>query len=377
MLLSTDQAAARLRIRRETLYAYVSRGLIASHRGSDGKSYFHPDDVERLASRARRRGPAPVRLAVESAITDIEAGRLYYRGRDAVDLCVAHPFETVAELLWTGELGSAPGWPAIADVAPSHDRLEAVVAALTAGTGIEAARTLLPAIVSRLPRRGPAPSDGSFAAGLWSRLGATEPTPELLAALDLALGLSADHGLIRSTLVARVVAASGADLGAALSAALGPARVATDASHFAAARRLFAGERVAIEPAARDRYPKGDPRTEPILDALRRAEPDRMRTLDDALQRLPVAARPPDADVALTAMEHVCGMEVGAAETIAIVARMAGWIAHALEEYAEPTGFRVHSIYTGPPPQPARRTARQLDAVLDYLKDLDTLGADA
>jgi citrate synthase len=43
-----------------------------------------------------------------------------------------------------------------------------------------------------------------------------------------------------------------------------------------------------------------------------------------------------------------------AAETIFAVARTAGWIAHALEEYGErPLRMRPSGLYTGPkPPQP-------------------------
>ena len=37
-------------------------------------------------------------------------------------------------------------------------------------------------------------------------------------------------------------------------------------------------------------------------------------------------------------------------ETIAAVARCAGWIAHALEEYRRRSRFRLRAVYTGSPP---------------------------
>jgi citrate synthase len=37
----------------------------------------------------------------------------------------------------------------------------------------------------------------------------------------------------------------------------------------------------------------------------------------------------------------------GASEAIFVLARTAGWIAHALEEYAQRTSFRVRATYIG------------------------------
>jgi citrate synthase len=41
-------------------------------------------------------------------------------------------------------------------------------------------------------------------------------------------------------------------------------------------------------------------------------------------------------------------MVPGAGEAIFAVARTAGWLAHALEEYARATPIRPRGIYTGP-----------------------------
>src|SRR5262245_61964512 len=111
--LTAAQASSRLGVTRATLYAYVSRGLIRSRarEGQRAREYF-AEDVERLRKRATgRRDPARVAsqaLGVEglpvltSALSLIEAGRLYYRGKDVLELSARERFEDVAALLWGG-----------------------------------------------------------------------------------------------------------------------------------------------------------------------------------------------------------------------------------------------------------------------------------
>lgn len=59
-------------------------------------------------------------------------------------------------------------------------------------------------------------------------------------------------------------------------------------------------------------------------------------------------------DLALGVLSVSCGMPAEAGETVFAVARTAGWIAHALEEYGErPLRMRPLGAYDGPrPPQP-------------------------
>ena len=56
----------------------------------------------------------------------------------------------------------------------------------------------------------------------------------------------------------------------------------------------------------------------------------------------------PNVDFALAAVAHVTSMTRGAAEAIFAIARTAGWIAHALEEYDRNTPIRPRAVYTGP-----------------------------
>ncbi|MBO0804040.1 MAG: citrate synthase, partial [Nocardiopsaceae bacterium] len=104
--LTAAEAARRLGIKPATLYAYVSRGTLRRQRAADGRtSLFDPAEIEALARRGRPRRPAnAVDITVQSAITEITADKLRYRGLDAVGLARTRTFEDVAELLWTGSL---------------------------------------------------------------------------------------------------------------------------------------------------------------------------------------------------------------------------------------------------------------------------------
>src|SRR6266511_2513074 len=103
-LLSTAETSWRLGVKPETLYAYVSRGLLHRQRSPDGRrSWFDPAEVERLAERSRQPpGRAAAHLGVTSAITSIQGGRYRYRGVDATELARDRSFEQVAHWLWTG-----------------------------------------------------------------------------------------------------------------------------------------------------------------------------------------------------------------------------------------------------------------------------------
>src|SRR5438309_9079647 len=126
-LLTARQTAERLGIKLDTLYAYVSRGLLRSVSLPGGRERgYRAEEVERLragrgASRATRGEPlVPV---IDSSICLIEDGRLYYRGRDAIRLAETATLEEVADLLWGGELAMpnapTPTLPRIAPTLPS------------------------------------------------------------------------------------------------------------------------------------------------------------------------------------------------------------------------------------------------------------------
>src|ERR671911_1134532 len=91
--LTARRAAEELGVSVATLYAYVSRGMIRSEAAGGRGRRYRAEDVRRLKERKqRRRDPDGVvedalswgTPVLESGITLIDGGRLYYRGRDVV-----------------------------------------------------------------------------------------------------------------------------------------------------------------------------------------------------------------------------------------------------------------------------------------------------
>ena len=397
--MTAAQAAQRLGVKQATLYAYVSRGVLSRRQAAAGRgSLFDPDEVERLARRGRPRRPAgALDITVESAITEITADRLRYRGLDVSRLAVSRAFEEVAELLWTEEFPSArPCWLATpaalaagqaaqAALPPGTrplDRLQVIVPA-TAATDplrlqldpaavLAAGRNLIAAMVDALPpppvaRPGARPAAGdSIAERLWPKLCGRRPAPELLRALSAALVLLADHELAASTLAARTAASVRADpyavvgtgLGAMSGALHGGASLGAE-TLIAAARGPHDVPRVVGELLRRgEKVPgfghfihrAGDPRAMVLLDLVRRAAPKsgQLAVAEAVLAEVRQKSRPePNIDFAIATLARVAGMITGAGEAIFAVARTAGWIAHALEAYAGDGPLRPRAVYIG------------------------------
>jgi len=262
--LTAAEAARRLGVKPATLYAYVSRGVLTRTRATDGRaSLFSAAEVDRLARRGRPRRPAGAAdITVESAITEITADSLRYRGLDVMRLAVTRTFEEVAELLWTGELRpAAEPWQARpaalaagraaqaalpAGILPL-ERLQVIVPAMAAtdplrlqldqSAVLAAGRNIIAGMVDCLPPAKPSPDTagqaapsldatagraapppdaaagraGPIVARLWTRLCDRRASPGLLRAASAALVLLADHELAASTLAARAAASVRAD----------------------------------------------------------------------------------------------------------------------------------------------------------------------
>jgi citrate synthase len=265
------EAMRLLDVKRETLYAYVSRGLLKSLPAPRGRARRYAlADLRRLkARRDARRGHAAVAATaldwgapvLDSAITRIDAAGPHYRGRSALELARRGvTFEAVAEWLWRGAEGSAdaaatldldaprdpaPAVPAVlreaarrvSVVLPAEVRplqaLHTLLALAAAGDldrhlssgEAELARTraLQRAMAAALAHgRGVRPARPS------SRARVAEIAAHALGAhgahaaeaIDQMLVLSADHELNVSAFVVRVTASAGADLYACLTAGL-------------------------------------------------------------------------------------------------------------------------------------------------------------
>jgi citrate synthase len=444
-MLSTEEVARRLGVKPATVYAYVSRGLLSSRRNGDGKgSLFDPAEVDAFVA-GRRAGPSPAAPAIHTGITLVRDGQLFFRGRDASVLAREQSFESVASLLWTGELDDvalvaprelAALAAAVTAPLPSSarltDRLRVIVAAAAAADPlrfdttpaavIATGRTMLATMVGALPVRAVAVrsvTERSLAAALWPRLTATPASPAGVAALNAALVLLADHDIAASTLAARVAASTRAHpyavVGAGLAALDGPLHGAasglayellTDAVRDGDPVRTIS-ERLrvggVIPGFGHHLYPDGDPRAMTLLEILRdspaieaRGDGAQGKARGDGAQRkargdgaqgkargdgvqgkardaMPrgglvpgreqavratidelaaaMARRPgvaPNVDFAIAAFALLYGMTPDAGEAIFAIARTAGWIAHALEEYGDrPNRFRPSGQYAG------------------------------
>lgn len=381
--LTTSEAARRLGVKRETVYAYVSRGLLTSVRARGRRgSLFAADAVERLAERGGEQ--AGVVERIESRLSLLETDELYYRGRLVRELATTQSVESVAYLLWTGELTEQPPFPAPADivqlassaiaVAPPTarltDQLRIAVAVLGAADSlrfdlspeavVRAGGRLLGVLVDALP--GESASAGTtLGARLWPKLSQAPARPELL---DAALVLLADHGLAVSTVAARVAASARANLYGVVSAGLGAldghyhGAASTLAYRFlrdalqdpvgALSDRLRAGDQL---PGFGHRvYQHRDPRAEVLFGLLQ--EDPVMRVVEAITAELS-DRQFPNMDLAVAALMHAHGLRPDAGEALFALARTIGWTAHALEEYAEPgLRFRALGVYTGETPGP-------------------------
>src|ERR1019366_1199882 len=105
-MVPSEEAALRLGVKVTTLYAYVSRGLLASHPEPGGRrSLFDLADIERLAVRQRGGRQGESRLAtITTGVTQLrQDDGPFYRGRRATELAAEMTFEEVASLLWEVE----------------------------------------------------------------------------------------------------------------------------------------------------------------------------------------------------------------------------------------------------------------------------------
>lgn len=393
--LSREEVTHALNIRAQTLYAYVSRGWIrsTSRPGTKLKLYSR-EDVERILERIRaRRGHGAVAAAamrwgdpiIRSAITEITADGPKYRGRSALELARGgHPFESVAELLWSGiwfeepitwEVEPPPFPPGalIARIGVEHpeSQLFQSMALLSIaigmsrgvpaerikqGTAVIAARQLIRALAGCLGFLGKRPgyvtplAREPVAAGI-ARACGLAASGEAVSALDAALILSADHELAPSTFAARVAASTNADLHSAIASALcthsgtqqgrscDRLEELMDSSDSPASlrRTLDALQRSGAKLTGFNHplYPKGDQRSEHLVKLARairrpgRKAAAAFRFLDAARERL--EARP-SIEAALVVLTRSLGLPSGSASGVFALGRCAGWVAHILEQ---------------------------------------------
>lgn len=399
--LTSQEAADALGVSRATLYAYTSRGQLRSESvaGQPRERRYYRQDIERLRERKEaRRDPAKAAArglhwgspVLESGITLIHDGKLYYRGRDALKLAQKGTLEEAAELLWAaepGELGHAFDQPRV--LSPSHlaqlracakdgplSRMQAALPLagavdlasydLRAGhvrlTGARIVRMLTAVIVGRHSEM---PIHRALQA-VWA-----PKKPAAKEAIRMALVLCADHELNTSAFVARCAASAGASPYDVVSAALATLK---GYRHGGATERLSAlfaevgkAERARAVAANRLRrgenlpgfghplYPAGDPRAALLLKAAEAAGNKKewrfVRHLARAGAELLQAQ--PNLDFGLVAVARTYGLPDNAPLVLFALGRTIGWIGHAIEQYALGDLIRPRARYTGPAPEAA------------------------
>ncbi|TMJ44660.1 MAG: helix-turn-helix domain-containing protein [Alphaproteobacteria bacterium] len=387
MLLTARQAADRLGVKLDTLYAYVSRGRLRSvmvpgtrerrYRGEDVEALL---DTRSGARPSRNPDPEALMPILGSSICLIENGRFYYRGQDAVGLAESATLEEVARLLWLDQTPAElrdTSSPQPSAGAPTADGLvERCQIRLTAlGDADLSALDLTRTRVIRTGRRILRELTACIASGLSSpdlthlRLASAWRLGE--AGADLlrrCLVLIADHELNPSTFVARCVASTGATpyavVAAALSALSGRLHGGETAPAEGLLHELIEGEDPMAVMAGRlargERLPgfgqplyfEGDPRAVAILAGLAQAAPEAhalaVRAADTGLR---LTGRHPNVDFALAAASMGLGLPRNAALGLFIIGRTVGWIAHAIEQYESGILIRPRARYMGVRPE--------------------------
>ncbi|MTI04588.1 helix-turn-helix domain-containing protein [Roseibium denhamense] len=379
--LTAREAAAELGVRPATLYAYVSRGLVASVAGPGKQRRYDASDVRRLKGRKGGEDQANARPlsgdpVLETELTLIQQDGAVYRGRPAVELAKNATLESVATLLWAcgHDPFSGPAPDVFPSVPPGLGPLDRVMMALSAwplqdkaahtqsvrllqDKGAALLRYGVAALLETAPS--PQPVHSQIAA-------AFKANPSAKNLIRAALVLSADHELNTSAFAVRCAASTRAPLHAALLSGLG---AFMGPRHGAASGRANAwlaeiGTGTDIEGLIAERLARGDPlpgfghkiyldkdpRADWLLSELLAAEPDH-----PFVQKIPLIIETgrnlyglfPNVDFALAAIQKTYDFPKDCGKVIFCAGRMAGWIAHALEQYAAQDQIRPRATYVG------------------------------
>lgn len=397
-LLSARDTCEILGISQATLYAYVSRGLLESRPGPDHRSRLYSrQDVERLAQR-KQAGRGAARGAaqsldrglpvLETQISLIRPDGPYYRGKSAI--AAVHDgatLEDIARLLW--DCGDQdpfaveidPHWPATVAAIASDAHLPPLERAMSAIPLLalevrhsfnsaprvrqEIAAALLrhnaSLLVAQPPFAGPV---HRLLANRWQP--GDENFSELVRA---ALVVCADHELNVSAFAARVVASTGAHLHATVCSGLAALSGPRHGGATARAHALIAdaGDTPSVREFIETRwqrgddlpgfghalYPHGDPRAAEILSRLRRSHagtPMMLRLEEIIAVAEEISGQRPNIDFLLASLCQTHGLPATPALVMFAAGRLAGWLAHALEQQALGRLIRPRASYTGVAP---------------------------
>lgn len=377
--ISMKEACARLGVRPQTVYAYVSRGKIEvmPDAADTRRSLYRAEDVAGLAKRkeAGRKhetvaantlfGAEP---SIPTALCTFARGRPYYRGQDAVELARSATLEEAAQLLWGAgqavDFGLAP--------APRRSGKAGREAAFTVLAGLAATGHSTRGRLTRVLHAEAqglvgqlADAFGAAPAGqpLHLRFAKGWKQPARVAELlRTAMVLLVDHELTSSAFVSRITASTGASLPACLLAGLttlsGPLH--GDASGrvqalFSEVERLGADQvlehhlssGLAFAGFGHHIYPDGDPRAAALLALF---EPPQV--IARFIGQVSVlTGLQPNIDVALAALVAHHRLPPDAAFSLFATARSIGLLAHSLEQLQVAQVIRPRGRYVGVVPE--------------------------
>lgn len=366
--IAREAALERLKVKPQTLYAYVSRGQIrmVPDPGDARRSLYSTEDIDGVATR-KARGKKPAVIAASSmawgepsiatGISTVHRGKLYYRGVDAVTIARDATLEEAAAWLWGVQdtpifAGGDNGWsdPFLAIAAMVSDS-PPILGRSIGNLAREAASIMghLVQVCGAVP--GNAPIHERLAQGWGCGVGVGNR-------LRKAMVLMADHDLNASTFAARVAASTGASLPAGLLAGLctlsGPRHggatealgaMIADADSLGApnAVRLWLSRDRTLPGFGHNLYPGGDPRAQSMLDGLD-GRPE-LQPLADAV--LDQTGALPNADFAMAVMVKALGLPSDAPFRLFLLGRTIGWCAHIMEQNATGSLIRPRGRYAG------------------------------
>ncbi len=401
---SSRDALRILQVKPQTLYSYVSRGLIRrrvklGHR----TSYYNREDVHRLKSRSVARsghGPAAAGAmywgepVLETGITEITPAGPRYRECLATDLARDNQsFESVAEYLWTGQRPSPEmKWTDVTlpealasefgKVEPCNFRfvLTQSIVLLAKTWSCDPTLLELPCPASSIlgvmtgafgflgPKRQYTSivKGESVAHGLARMLG-IKTSLKNVRALNSALVLMADHELTTPTFVARISASAGCDLPSCVLAALqvhfgSEFDLCCDhletlldqnpkATRSAAAVRASTSSRT-TPGFDNPLYVHGDPRANFLLELALESE-ERRGGASEALQAItthfPAVQKRINLCEALVVLCRALGLPHQAAGGLLALSRSAGCIAHVFEQRAQNSIIRPRGKFVRSP----------------------------
>jgi citrate synthase len=384
--ITQEEACEVLGVRKQTLYAYASRGQIEV-RGDPAhanRKLYRGTDISVLLDK-RKLGRARKTIAastmawgepiVNTHISTIVRGRLYYRGKDAVQLSQHATLEEVAGLLWDSRvLPAFPSFVAAQGVGGSGNgngngsggTTQARVYSAMAHAAAEGRSAYGLSIVEMCNQA--AMLVGQLASGFIDLPTGEEalhlriaPAWKADAHADLlrrVLVLMADQELTTSAFAARVTASTGASLGACaltgLAALSGPLH---GAAYLQVGALLDEAKQVGTEDAVNNwmaidtplpgfghqLYPEGDPRAIALFKAFH--PPENVKDLIECVARL--TGLKPTIDVALAALVERCGLPDGAAFALFAIGRSVGWMAHSVEQCSSGSLLRPRANYIG------------------------------